>query len=228
MRSGILPGCKRRPSGSAPSAQRADSENVHVPCVECGDQGFRHGQGTMATPIRKPAARICRRLPRRWFRHTHCSAICWHAILRPHRPDVPPYTAVIHPGGAPEWLVGRWLESLQKEAEEKETPEKIKTRPPVVGQIGEDIKRLEGRSSATAEELISLATRTFVGPTSRRRTMGMWAPEAGIESPGRRLRVTLRRRPTECRAAWARRSERREPHRLRVLRRLHQSLRTLR
>ena len=71
--------------------------------------------------------------------------------------EVPAYTAVIHPGGAPEWLVSRWLQDLRGGGEAVEAGRKPAVRPAVVGRIGEDLKRLGAPSGAqTTEELIAL------------------------------------------------------------------------
>lgn len=66
--------------------------------------------------------------------------------------DVPAYNALLHPGGAPEWLVKRWLDDLQKPGGKKDgekRPAKWTKGPGALTGIGQDVRRL----GAPAEKL---------------------------------------------------------------------------
>lgn len=100
------------------------------------------------------------------FSRANTNAIAGHSLFANllkrnvafYRRKVPAYAAVIHPGGAPEWVVARWLKELR--APEKLEPAAPLQAPkpgepaPVVLQIAKDLKRL-AVSTGSNEELIA-------------------------------------------------------------------------
>jgi hypothetical protein len=74
-----------------------------------------------------------------------------------YRRKVPAYAAVIHPGGAPEWIVARWLTELRAPPPPQPSgpPGAKPSEPmPVVVQIATDIKRLADLVGSN-EELVA-------------------------------------------------------------------------
>lgn len=99
------------------------------------------------------------------FTRTNTAALSNHALFGDllnqgvafYRRKIPSYAAVIHPGGAPEWVVARWLKELRapEGAQPAGPPGSKPTEPAgVVKQIADDIKRL-AEQTGTVEELIA-------------------------------------------------------------------------
>jgi hypothetical protein len=95
------------------------------------------------------------------FTRTNSAALSAHTLFSDllarnvafYRRNVPKYAAVIHPGGAPEWVVARWLNELRGEKVEEPATGAKPDLAPVVLQIAEDIKRIAVAGSN--EELIA-------------------------------------------------------------------------
>ncbi|HEY6926726.1 MAG TPA: RNA-directed DNA polymerase [Steroidobacteraceae bacterium] len=72
-----------------------------------------------------------------------------------YRQDLPPYAPLIHPGGAPEWVVRAWLKGLSREARA--------SRPDAVTA---DIAKLSNRKKLSADDILhALLLRYSVLPT---------------------------------------------------------------
>jgi hypothetical protein len=72
-----------------------------------------------------------------------------------YRTQLPSYAQVVHPGGAPEWLVLDWMDLLRnpKRVEERE---KKRTRYPILKLIEKDLARVAQTESNRDEALQQL------------------------------------------------------------------------
>lgn len=70
-----------------------------------------------------------------------------------YRTQLPEYALVIHPGGAPEWVVRGWVKLI---ADEEHSAERIKKAgsPPILKQMKKDLQRVR-RSAKTVEDILA-------------------------------------------------------------------------
>jgi hypothetical protein len=73
-----------------------------------------------------------------------------------YRTQLPPYALVVHPGGAPDWLVRNWLDLLRNPKRADERREKKEEYPSVLEVIEKDLDRLKQPELSRDEMLESL------------------------------------------------------------------------
>ncbi len=67
-----------------------------------------------------------------------------------YRTNLPSYAVLIHPGGAPSWMIQRWVDELKVPTDE----DRKRTRQPVVEMMGRDFQRLENKEG-TRDEVVA-------------------------------------------------------------------------
>jgi hypothetical protein len=97
-----------------------------------------------------------------------------------YRPPTPLYANVVHPGGAPEWVVAKWLAAIEAKAaapKRQEQPqghqpiptegagapskETVSTQPKMLGLLADDLQRLKKRPRSKEETVLELLN---IGP----------------------------------------------------------------
>ena len=110
-----------------------------------------------------------------------------------YRTKLPRYAAVIHPGGAPDWVVKKWMLALTGKSG-RTTPQQVAEmveETPVVKLIGQDLSRI-GEQPSSADDVVASLLDTFVseeedgvcstGPESIPSNTSFWAGPAAHPS----------------------------------------------
>jgi hypothetical protein len=73
-----------------------------------------------------------------------------------YRKKLPSYASVIHPGGAPEWVVRKWISLLTREAEVAGEAAGTADEAPVLQLIGKDLAGITGPTTSSDDAVVSL------------------------------------------------------------------------
>jgi hypothetical protein len=76
-----------------------------------------------------------------------------------YRMDLPAYATIIHPGGAPDWVVHGWIAALTGKPRDARGPAEREAESPILRLIEEDLEKVRGVPSSADDAIVGLMDR---------------------------------------------------------------------
>jgi hypothetical protein len=97
-----------------------------------------------------------------------------------YRPSLPPYALVIQPGGAPEWVVEKWINVVLGKQDEATAGPAVKDQAPVLDLLRDDVKKVGPTAEASAVLVVDQLLNVRAKEGDAARLPGGPAPGPGV------------------------------------------------